>query len=91
MHTLTLFIDQICLSRAVAPGRIKKALARVSGVHFEEKDLRTHAEDAKKSGVKMSPTLVLDGKILCVGIPGEDELGPLIRERLKHQEVRGNG
>ena len=84
MHTLTLFTDQLCLSRTEVPSLIKKALSHGGGVHFEEKDLRTHSNDAKKSGVKMSPTLVLDGKILCVGIPGEDELRQLIREHLKH-------
>ena len=77
----------MCLSRMTAPGLIKEALGDVRGVHFEEKDLRTHSKDAKKSGVKMSPTLVLDGKILCVGVPGEDELGQLIRERLKRHET----
>ena len=87
MHTLTLFTDEMCLSRMTAPGLIKEALGDVRGVHFEEKDLRTHSKDAKKSGVKMSPTLVLDGKILCVGVPGEDELGQLIRERLKRHET----
>lgn len=83
MHTLTLFTDQMCLSRMTAPGLIKKVLSNIRGVLFEEKDLRIYAKDAKKSGVKMSPTLVLDGKILCVGIPGIDELGQLIQERLK--------
>lgn len=87
MHTLTLFTDEMCLSRMTAPRLIKKVLGGVGEVRFEEKDLRTHSKDAKKLGVQMSPTLVLGGKILCVGIPGVDELGQLIRERLKRHET----
>ncbi len=38
-----------------------------------------HVDRAQTAGVKFSPTLVLNGKILCVGIPDKEELVALLR------------
>lgn len=82
MHKLTLFADSMCFSKAVAMKRLRKVVGSYSGFEILEKDLVQEADEARRLGVRMSPTLLLDGKILCAGIPDEKDLKSMIDERL---------
>lgn len=81
-HVLTLFTHQMCHSRIEGPGIVKDALRDMEGVLFTEKDLVSDANEAKSAGVQLSPTIVLDGKILCVGLPSKVEIQQMIKERV---------
>ncbi|GEM_PF-3145138 len=85
MHKLTLFADSICFSKAMAMSRLRNVARSYSGFEILEKDLLRDADEARKLGVQMSPTLLLDGKILCAGIPDEKDLKEMIDERLSAQ------
>lgn len=82
MHKLTIFADSICFSKVAAMGRLRNVVRGYLGFEILEKDLLRDADEARKLGVQMSPTLLLDGKILCAGIPDEKDLKAMIDERL---------
>lgn len=65
--------------------RLRNVAQSYPGFEILEKDLLRDADEAGKLGVRMSPTLLLDGKILCAGIPDEKALKAMIDERLSAQ------
>lgn len=81
-HVLTLFTYQMCHSRIEGTALVKDALREMEGVLFNEKDLVADANEAKFAGARLSPTIVLDGKILCVGLPSKAEIRKMIKERV---------
>lgn len=81
-HNLTLFTHQMCHSKIEGPSLVKEALQGIGGILFVEKDIVFDVQEAKALGVQMSPTLTLDGELLCVGLPGKDEIRRLIQERV---------
>lgn len=82
-HKLTLFTHQMCYSRLEGQVLLKEALQSIEGVSVEEKDLIADSQEARTVGAQISPTFVLDGKVLCVGLPSRDEIQRMIREQVE--------
>lgn len=84
MKKLELYTHEGCFSGTDASGFIQKVLRDFPDVFFQEVDMlevpgRTKAAEM---GIRMSPTLVYNGKIAFIGIPSEKKL----RELLKAEE-----
>lgn len=81
METLELFTHGGCPARNEGIQLIQTALKSLQGeVLFREVDLTKSPEKAEALGVRMSPTLVLDGKIISVGLPTAKELKRLLED-----------
>lgn len=81
MKTLELFTHAGCPARSEGIQLIRGALKSLRGeVLFQEVDLTKNPKKAEALGVRMSPTLVLDGKIISVGLPTAKELKRLLED-----------
>lgn len=79
MKTLELFTHAGCPARSEGIQLIRGVIKSFQGeVMFREIDLGKNPEKAEARGVRMSPTLVLDGKIISVGLPTSKELKRLL-------------
>lgn len=74
MRILELFTDSCCLSRRNSFQIIQNVLKNFPDIVFKEVNILDEAQRAESLGVRMSPTLVLDGKIISVGVPDEGQL-----------------
>ncbi|MCR4337692.1 MAG: thioredoxin family protein [Candidatus Omnitrophica bacterium] len=83
MHTLEFFSDPICFCRDKAKSLITKILQDFSDISFKEVNILTESERAQEIGVIMSPTLVLNGKIIAIGLPEENQLKKILLENIK--------
>ncbi len=83
MHTLELFIDPICFCKDKAKSLVKETLQGFPGILFKEINVFKEPQRAQQLGVKMSPTLALNGKIISVGLPEENQLKQILMENVK--------
>lgn len=74
MRTLELFIDPACFCKDRAKRLIEKMLQDFPDILFKEINMVQEPERAREAGAMMSPTIVLDGKIISVGLPEENQL-----------------
>ena len=79
MRTLELFIDPICFCKDKAENFVKKILEDFPDILLKEINVFKNPERAQELGVRMSPTLALDGKIISVGLPEENHLKNILR------------
>ena len=87
MRTLELFTDPVCFSRENSLCLIREVLKDFPDISFKEVNMLQEHQRANALGVKMSPTLVLDGRIISMSIPDEQELKALLsgrREGVSH-------
>ena len=80
---LELFTHSGCISREGGRQQIESALTDFPEISFNEIDIIKDRQKAEAVGVKMSPTLVLDNKVLCVGIPPSRDLEKLLRAAME--------
>ncbi len=78
-----MYVYDHCSSRLEARRVIHRVLTNLKDINFKEQNLAADLIETKAAGVRMSPTLVLDGEILCVGAPTEEELKQRLNGRLK--------
>ncbi|MBI2166943.1 MAG: DUF547 domain-containing protein [Candidatus Omnitrophica bacterium] len=91
MKTLELFTHAGCPSRKNGIRLIREALKGLEGeVLFREVDLGRSPERAEALGVRMSPTIVLDGKIISVGLPTAKGLKRILGEKGTGKNGLGN-
>lgn len=83
MRTLELFVDAGCLCEDKARGLVPQILKDFPDISFREIDLAQEPERARRAGVMMSPTLLLNGKIISVGLPEESLLRKILREDIR--------
>jgi len=83
MHILELFTHVGCFSGKDAGKLIQKVLQDFPGVSFREVDMLQEPGKASEIGIRMSPTLVYNGKTLSVGIPSEVKLRELLRAEIE--------
>lgn len=83
MCTLELFIDPICFCKRKAKGFIKEILKEFPDISFKEVNMFKEPGRAQEIGVIMSPTLALNGKIISVGLPEENQLKRILLESSK--------
>lgn len=81
-HLMELFTHPGCFSREGGFGLIEAVLKDFPSVSFEEVDMVREEEMALSLGVRISPTLMLDRKIIAVGIPTEQKLRTLLEENI---------
>lgn len=74
MRTLELFIDPVCFCKDRAKMLIEKMLQDFPDILFKEINMVQESERAREVGAMMSPTIVLNGKIISVGLPEESQL-----------------
>ena len=80
MKTLEFFTHIGCPSRESGIRLIREALKGFEGeVLFREVDLGQSPKRAEALGVRMSPTLVLDGRIISVGLPTAEKLRKILK------------
>ncbi|MBI4387484.1 MAG: DUF547 domain-containing protein [Candidatus Omnitrophica bacterium] len=91
MSVLELFTHAGCVSQREGPTLIRQVLKRYPHILFRQVDLLRDRERANSLGVKMSPTLVLDDKIISVGIPDVKKLVALLRVKKKKIQSGKNG
>jgi predicted DsbA family dithiol-disulfide isomerase len=69
VRILELFTHPGCISKREGAAVIKNILKEFPDISFREVDILEEPKKTSQLGVRMSPTLVLDGKIISVGIP----------------------
>lgn len=83
MRTLELFVNPICFCKDKARNLIEKILQDFPDILFKEINMFQEPERAHGIGVIMSPTLALNGKIISVGLPEENQLKRILLEDSK--------
>lgn len=81
-HLMELFTHPGFFSREGGLKLIEAVLEDFSNISFKEVDMVREEERALSLGVRISPTLMLDRKIIAVGIPAEKKLRPLLKEHI---------
>lgn len=81
-HLMELFTHPGCFSREGGLKLIEAVLDDFPTVSFKEVDMVSEEERALSLGVRISPTLMLDRKIIAVGIPAEKKLRTLLKENI---------
>lgn len=81
-HRLELFTHVGCISRRDGMLSIGSVLKDFPGISFREVDMVTEKKRAQKMGIRMSPTLVFNEKILVVGIPEREVLWKMLKEQI---------
>jgi hypothetical protein len=76
------FTHSGCFSREGGLKLIEIVLKDFPSISFKEVDMVREEEKALSLGVRISPTLMLDGKIIAVGIPAEKKLRILLKENI---------
>lgn len=79
-NRLELFTHPGCISRKGGKQSIKFVLMNFPQIEFREVDMVVEQKRSIALGVRMSPTLVFDDKIIAVGIPAEQTLRMLFEE-----------
>jgi len=82
-----LFTDSICFSRERGISIIREALRHFPNILFKEINMFKHPKKTHRLGIKMSPTLVLNKKIISVGIPDKEELVKILSAELREVEA----
>jgi len=77
---MELFTHPGCFSREGGLRLIEAVLKDFPNVSFKEVDMVREEGRALSLGVRISPTLMLDKKIVAVGIPTEKKLKALLEE-----------
>ncbi|MBI4398302.1 MAG: thioredoxin family protein [Candidatus Omnitrophica bacterium] len=80
---MELFTHPCCFSRNRGLSLIRDVLKNFEDVSFREVNIYQDSKRASRLGVKMSPTLVLDGKIISVGLPEASELKAILSKSEK--------
>ena len=80
---LELFTHPGCMSRQDGSQLILDALKDFPQVSFREVNMVANCKRTSSLGVKMSPTLVFNDKIITVGIPRTEELKALLQKAIK--------
>jgi len=83
MHILELFTDPYCPCHAQAVALIRNVVSNFSGVEFREMNALENRHRLEKLGIRMFPFLLLDGEIIKVGVPEDNELKAMLQHRLK--------
>lgn len=78
MKTLELFSHPGCLSRESGIALIQKVLRGFPDIFFKEVNMFESVKKAQSLGVQISPTLVLNRKIVSIGIPDEIKLRSIL-------------
>ncbi len=81
-HVLELFTHPGCFSREGARELIQTVLKDFPSVSFKEVDIAAEKERGFSLRVRISPTLMLDRKIIAVGIPAEKKLRMFLEEEV---------
>lgn len=81
-HLMELFTHPGCFSRKGGLKLIEAVLEDFRTVSFKEVDMVSEEKRALSLGVRISPTLILDRKIIAVGIPAEKTLRILLKENI---------
>lgn len=79
MRVLELYTHEGCLTRVSALEMLRKILASYHEISFTIIDVLKFPDKAKALGIKMSPTLVMDGKVISVGLLDENELRAILQ------------
>lgn len=80
VRVLEVFTHPGCLSRRCGMDLIREVLRLFPDISLAEVDCCKHTQRAESLGVKMSPTLVLDGKIVAVGVPDREVLKAILSQ-----------
>ena len=81
-HLMELFTHPGCFSRESGLGLIETVLKDFPSVTFKEVDMVREEKRALSLGVRISPTVVLDKKMIAVGIPTEKKLRVILKENI---------
>lgn len=84
---LELFTHPGCISREGGKQFVNSIIKNFPQVAFREVDMVEEQKRSAMLGVRMSPTLVFNDKIVAVGIPPEQTLRTLL-EGLIHDRTR---
>lgn len=82
-YMFELFTHPGCISREDGTRLVLDVLKNFPQVSFREINMVAERERANSLGIKMSPTLVFNGRIMSVGIPQSEELEKLIRKEMR--------
>ena len=85
-RVLELFTHPGCLSREEGRHLIQAVLKDFRDVSFKDVDMAAEQKRSVVLGVRMSPTLVFDDKIIAIGIPPRETLRMLLEE-LTHDKT----
>jgi len=85
MHLLELFTDPYCPCRANKAALIKTITGHFPGLEFRELNALENTRRLNDLGIKMFPFLLLDGELIKVGIPEENELKGILNSRLSEK------
>ena len=83
-HKLELFISENCLSLQPAMQLFAGLQKEFPDLAFEWVDHPKNMARAKKAGVFIIPSFVLDAQIISVGLPSKKEITLKLREALNH-------
>lgn len=86
-HHLELFTHPSCISREGGRQFIETFLKDFPQLTYREVNMVANQKRATALGVRMSPTLVFNDKIIAVGIPAKQTLRMLLEE-LIHDKTR---
>ncbi len=82
MRVLELYTHEGCFSRDNALEMLREILPSCPDISFNVVDMLKCPDKARALGIKISPTLVMDGKIISVGLPDENGLRAMLRAKL---------
>lgn len=85
MHVLELFCDPYCPCRSSKVPAIQTLVGYFPGLEFREMNALENLHRFNDLGIKMLPFLLLDGEIIKVGIPEENELKGILNSRLSEK------
>jgi len=88
VRILELYTHGGCPSREFAVRSIQKAIGDYPDISFRIIDMLDCPDKAQAAGVRMSPTLVLDGKIISIGTPEEKRLREILEVRQERPAER---
>lgn len=83
MHILELFCDPYCPCRSQDLSIIRRIIGRFPDLEFREMNALENMHRLNDLGIKMFPYLLLDGEMIKIGIPEENELENILSYRLK--------
>lgn len=85
MHVLELFCDPYCPCRSGKVGMIQDIIGQFPDLQFREMNAFENMHRLNDLGIKMLPFLLLDGELIKVGIPEENELKGILNSRLSEK------
>lgn len=87
MRVLELYTHEGCFSHDRALEMLQKILPACPDISFNLVDIFKYPDKARALGIRMSPTLVMDGEIISVGMPEEKELRTMLQT---NRQMRGS-